>query len=315
MSHVLILIGNALLTLFVVMNWGLIMGGMVRKIVGRVHGRYGPPIWQPYIDIIKTLGKRTSVIHGVMFFLGPVFRLAGGIGTLMFIPVLFHSSVFANFSFSGDLLLVMYFIFFGQLGMALGAGESGHPYSAMAVGRGLAQMTAFEVPFALSVISLAIQYKTLSVTGIVAAQQGGLLHWTLFTNPVATITAIIAMLGMNMHSPFDIVLAPQEIPIGPPTEFQSSFLGLLQTNRAIFTGAKLVLFMNLYLGGSSIGNGGFAGYAMAIITMMAKTFGLYMISVFVGVAYPRFRTEQSIRFFLGVPTVLGILAILIFWIW
>ncbi len=257
MSHYLILIGNAALTLFIVMNWGLIMGGLIRKIVGRVHGRYGPPIWQPYIDIIKTLGKRTSVIHGTMFFLGPVFRLAGGIGTLMFIPVLYESSIFANFSFSGDILLVMYFIFFGQLGMALGAGESGHPHSPLAVGRGLAQMTAFEVPFALSVISLAMQYGTLSITGIVAAQQGGILNWTLFTNPLATIAALIALQGMNMHSPFDIVLAPQEIPIGPPTEYQSTFLGLLQTNRAIFTGAKLVLFMNLFLGGSSVGAGGF----------------------------------------------------------
>ena len=162
-------------------------------------------------------------------------------------------------------------------------------------------MTAFEVPFALSVISLAIQYDTLSITSIVAQQQGGFLNWTLFTNPLATLAGMIALLGMNMHSPFDIVLAPQEIPIGPPTEFHSTYLGMLQTNRAIFNSAKLVLFMNLYFGG-----------ATNIPIMMLKTFLIYMTSVFIGVAYPRFRTEQSIRFFLKYPTLIGIISILIF---
>ena len=292
-------IGYALISLFVITNYGLVLNGIVRKIIARVHGRLGPPVWQPYLDIIKTYGKRTVISHGIMFLLGPIFRLAGGVGTYLFIPAIFGSEIFSNFSFSGDLLLVMYFIFFGQLGMALGSGEGGHPYSAIAVGRGLSQMTAFEFPFSLSVIALAIQYHTLSITDIVAAQQGGILHWTLFTNPFAVIAGVISMLGMNMYSPFDIVIAPQEIPIGPPTEMQSGLLGMLQTNRGVFNAAKLVLFMNLDYGG-----------ATNIFSMIAKTFSIYMISVIVGVAFPRFRTEQSIRFFLKVPLVIAVLAVI-----
>lgn len=290
----------AFISLGVVTVWGLALTGIVQKVYARVQGRLGPPVWQPFIDIIKNNAKRTAISHGIMFYLGPVFRIAGGIGTYMFIPVLFGSVYFSNFSVSGDVLLVMYFIFFGQLGMALGAGEGGHPYSAIAVARGLAQMTAFEVPFALSVISLAIQYGTLNITEIVAAQQGGILNWTLFTNPLAVVAAMVAMLGMNMYNPFSVVIAPQEIPIGPPTEYQASFLGLLATNRGIFNGAKLVLFMNLYFGG-----------ATNIPIMIVKTFAIYMFSVFVGVSYPRFRTEQSIRFFLKYPALIGIIAILI----
>jgi len=280
--------------------WGLTLNGLMMKIVARVHGRFGPPVWQPFLDIIKNNGKRTAVSHGIMFYLGPVFRIAGGMGTFLFIPVIFGSVIFGNFSVAGDLLLVMYFIFFGQLGMALGAGESGHPYSPIGVARGLSQMTSFEVPFALSVIAVAIQYNTINITEIVAAQQGGFLNWTLFTNPLATIAALIAMLGMNMHSPFDIVIAPQEIPIGPPTEYHSNFLGLLQTNRGLFNIAKLVLFMNLYFGG-----------ATNLPALMLKTFCIYLITVMVGVSFPRFRTEQSIRFFLGVPTIIGILGIIV----
>ena len=289
----------AVISVLVATIYGLTLAGIVRKIYARVHGRYGPPVWQPFLDIIKNHGKRVSISHGIMYFLGPVFRLAGGLGTYLFIPVIFGSVVFSNFSVAGDLLLVMYFIFFGQLGMALGAGEGGHPYSPIGIARGLSQMTTFEVPFSLAVIAIAIQYQTLNITTIVAAQQGSILNWTLFTNPLAVIAAMISLLGMNMHSPFSIVLAPQEIPIGPPIEMNWSLLATLQTNRGLFTAAKLVLFMNLFFGG-----------ATNLPIMIVKTFLIYMFSVFVGASFPRFRPEQSMRFFLKWPTLIGIISII-----
>ncbi|MBL7005876.1 MAG: NADH-quinone oxidoreductase subunit H [Spirochaetia bacterium] len=300
MNDILLKALYTLISLFVITNYGLLLGGTMARVRAKVQGRIGQPVWQPYIDIIKNNFKRTGIYHGVMFYLGPVFRLAGGLGTYLFIPAVYGSVVFANFSFSGDLLLVMYFIFFGQLGMALGAGQSGHPYSPLGVGRGLAQMAAFEVPFSLSIIAIAAQYQTLSITELVAAQQGGIMNWIAFTNPLAMIAAMISFLGMSMGNPFSVVIAPQEIPIGPPTEMQSSFLGMLQTNRAIFNGAKLVLFMNLYFGG-----------AASIWVMVIKTFLIYLYTVIVGASFPRFRVDQSIRFFLGIPTLIGIAAVVL----
>lgn len=291
-------IGNFSLTLLIVAVYGLLVGAFIERTIAKVQGRIGIPYRQPFLNILKTLVKRTAVSHGIMFYLGPVFRLAGGIGTLAFIPVIYGSDTFANFSYAGDLFLVIYFMFFGQLGMALGAGESGHPYSAIGIARGLSQMTAYEVPFALAVISIVIQYDTLSITEIVAAQQGGWQHWTLFTNWVATLAAMLAFLGMTGYSPFDIFLAPQEIPIGPPTEFHSAFLSMLQTNRALFGATKLILFMNLFFGG-----------ATGWIELMIKTLAIYMVAVVVGVAFPRFRVDQSIRFFFKYPTLIGIASI------
>ncbi len=294
------------ISLLVITNYALLLIGGMARIRAKVQGRIGQPIYQPYIDIIKNYGKRTGVSHGVMFYLGPVFRLAGGLGTYLFMPVVFGFVMFENLSFSGDLLLVMYFIFFGQLGMALGAGQSGHPYAPLGVGRGLAQMTAFELPFALAVISIVAQHGTLSITEIVAAQQGGFQNWIAFTNPLAMIAGMLAFLGMSMGNPFSVVLAPQEIPIGPPTEMHSSFLGMLQTNRAIFNGAKMVLFMNLFWGGAT-----HKYVLIAILIMVLKTFLIYLYVNIVGASLPRFKTEQSIRFFLGIPTVIGIAAVVL----
>jgi len=294
----LVKIGYFLLTLGIVTVYGLLLSAFIARTIAKVQGRIGIPIYQVFIDILKNLGKRTAVSHGVMFFLGPVLRIAGGIGTLAFIPVIYGSEVYSNFSMAGDLMLVIYFVFFGQLGMALGAGEGGHPYSAIGVARGLAQMSAFELPFALAIVSIVVQYGTLSITDIVAAQQGSFWHWTLFTNPLATVAAMIAFLGMTGYSPFDVVLAPNEIPVGPPTEYHSSFLALMNTNQAIFAAAKLILFMNLFFGG-----------ATNLIELVVKTWAIYMVAIFIGVAFPRFRVDQSIRFFLRVPTLIGIASI------
>ena len=290
--------GNFMLTLLIVTAYGLFMTAFIERIIAKVQGRIGIPYWQPVINILKNFFKRTAVSHGIMFYLGPVFRIAGGIGTLAFIPVIYGSETFSNFSMAGDLFLVIYFMFFGQLGMALGAGESGHPYAAIGIARGLSQMTAYEVPFALAVISIVIQYDTLSITEIVAAQQGGWQNWTVFTNWVATLAAMLAFLGMTGYSPFDIFLAPQEIPIGPPTEFHSAYLSFMSLNRALFGATKLVLFMNLFFGG-----------ATNLIELMIKTWLIYMVAIVIGVAFPRFRVDQAIRFFFKIPTLIGIMSI------
>jgi NADH-quinone oxidoreductase subunit H len=292
-------VGDFSLTLLIVTFYGLLMGAFIERLIARAQGRIGIPYRQPFINILKNFFKRTAISHGIMFYLGPVFRIAGGIGTLAFVPVIYGSDMFSNFSMAGDLFLVIYFMFFGQLGMALGAGESGHPYSAIGIARGLSQMTAYEVPFALAIIAIVLQYDTLSITDIVAAQQGGWQHWTVVTNWVATLAAMLAFLGMMGYSPFDIFLAPQEIPIGPPTEFHSAYLGLMQLNRALFGATKLILFMNLFFGG-----------ATSWPELMLKTWLIYMVAVVVGVAFPRFRVDQGIRFFFKIPTLIGILSII-----
>ncbi len=294
-------IGFVLFGLFIILNWGLIISGIIRKIIARVSMRRGIKLFQPYINLIKNYSIRSQISHGVMFYLGPVFRLSGGVGIYLFMPLIYGSEVWSNYSFTGDLILITYFMFFGMLGMALGAGEGGHPYSAIGISRGLAQFTAIEFPLTLAILSIAIQYNSLSITEIVAAQQGGIMNWTLFTNPLATIAAMLAFLGAMGHSPFNVVMAPQENPVGPPTEYHGTFLGVLQTNRAILHVIEAVLFMNLFFGGA--GNW---------VELIVKTFFIYFWSVFVGMVFPRFRVDQSIPWLLKVPLVIGILAIVIF---
>jgi len=301
MNDIIVKLLWTLLGLFIVLNWGLLMGATMRKIVARVAHRYGIPFYQPWLDLIKLYSNRSSISHGVMFYLGPVFRLGGGLGIFLFLPLIYGSEHFSNFSWAGDLILILYFQFFGMLGMALGASDGGHPNSVIGITRGLGQFTTVEVPLTLAVISIALQYNTLSISEIVAAQQGGFQNWTLVTNPLATAAAMLSLLGLFREAPFNLVKAPNEVPIGPPTEYHSAFLGVLRTNGALLHVVEAALFMNLFFGG-----------ATHWVEFIVKTFLVYFWSVFVGVVSPRFRIEQSVTWFLKIPLAIGILAVILY---
>jgi NADH-quinone oxidoreductase subunit H len=297
-------LGYTFLGLMIVLNWGMLMSAIMRKIVARVGGRYGIPYYQPWIDLVKNIGVRTTISHGVMYYLGPVFRLTGGVGLFLFMPAVFSGSpdgIWTNFSFEGDLVLLLYFQVFGMLGMAMGSGEGGHPYSAMGVARGLSQYAALELPLTLAIISIAIQFDTLSIYKIVASQQGGMQNWVLFTNPFAAAAIILAMLGALGHSPFNLVKAPNEILLGPATEYEGSYLGFMQSAGAIIHVMEAMLFMNLVFGG-----------ATNWFELILKTFLIYFWSVFVGVVFPRFKIEQSIAWFFKIPLLLAGIAVLIY---
>ena len=58
-------------SLSVITVWGLTMNGIVAKIFARVQGRLGPPVWQPFVDIIKNNAytrNNENIIHHILKF-------------------------------------------------------------------------------------------------------------------------------------------------------------------------------------------------------------------------------------------------------
>lgn len=293
-------IGCLLLVVLVAIFYGLFLGGVSRKLTARMQNRRGPTVWQNFIDLWKVFRKQSIINHGIMYYIGPIFRFTGGVGTLLLIPVMINSSCWSNLSFGGDLFVILYFMFLGTLGMALGAGESAHPHSAIGISRGLALATASELPFLLAMVALMAAYNTASVKDIVIAQQGGLLHWNIFTHPFAAVAAFLAFLGMMGSYPFQIIVAPTEIPVGPATEYSSTHLSFMFSGGAVFGVAKYVLIMDLFLGGAN-----------DLVTVLWKTFLIFLWPLFITNVYPRFRTEDAVRFFWYIPALSGVIGLLI----
>lgn len=298
MEAVLMNILGAVVTFIVAFIVGMTYGGLSRKITARVQNRKGPPFYQNFIDAFKLGSKKSAIHHGVMHHFGAAFLMVSSVMTLMIVPVLTHNNWFPNLNFDGDLIFLLYIMTFGPLGMALGAGQTGNPNSAIGVTRGLSQMVGFEIPWVLALVSLMIQYHTSSITGLMTAQaQSG--TWMMFSSPFAFIAAVMAMLGMFRYSPFDIVGAPTELASGPVSENGGKYLFVMMSSNSVFTFAKLTLYVDLFMGGAD-----------NLLILLIKTFALYLIPVLYGVTTPRYRTEQAVRWFWGWPSFFGLLAIL-----
>ncbi|MCK5590250.1 MAG: NADH-quinone oxidoreductase subunit H, partial [Dehalococcoidales bacterium] len=58
------LIGSAVIAVIVAPLIGGLLMGIDRKLTAHMQGRIGPPIIQPFYDVIKLLGKKPMVAGG-----------------------------------------------------------------------------------------------------------------------------------------------------------------------------------------------------------------------------------------------------------
>jgi len=96
-----------------------------------MQSRKGPPILQPFFDVLKLMDKRTVVVNNYQTFYVACF--------LIFIVL-----TGALFFVGGDLLLTIFALTVAGIFLVLGAYSSHSPYSTIGAERELLQMMAYE---------------------------------------------------------------------------------------------------------------------------------------------------------------------------
>jgi len=273
---------------------GVFFLGLSRKIVARIHQRYGPPIIQPLLDVIKLFHQK-GFSHGVLFDLGLILSLAGSIVVILFLPF----AGICPLKSSGGLLVILYVMLFLPLGIALSGGEGANPNISIGISRKLILSLGYEVPFLLIILSVMSFYRTISIVDIVNSQGG--FRWALFSplflSGIAYFMILPAMLGMR---PFDIVSAPQEISTGPQVEYGGKYLGLSHIQHAFSIFITIALFVDLFLGGGE-----------NIFYFFLKMLVVFVSMVLIHSVFPRLRLEQALRYLWRWPTVLAFLGVII----
>ena len=178
----------------------------------------------------------------------------------------------------------------------MGVGAGGNPFGAMGITRGLTRLFALEMPFYIAVIAIMSLSSSADIATIASEQT----TYNAFAYPLLFIGALFSFIGMMGQSPFDVVGAPVEVYSGPASEFSGKFLALLMSQSAIFTFAKLVLMVHLFLGGAS-----------GFIELTIKTFILFLFVIAFGSLYGRFKTPQSVDFLLKVPTAIAVAGLIL----
>jgi len=270
--------------------------GLSRKITARIHRRYGPPLYQPIIDVVKLLTQKENISHGVLFDAGILLSLAGAFITIVFIP----AGGIHPLSTSGDFLVVLYLMLLSPLGLALAAGASENPNASIGVSRKFILALGYEVPFLMAALAVMTRFGTTSLVEIVSSQQGSVLDWAVFVLPLpalATFLVLPAMLGIR---PFDFAAAPQEIASGPVVEFGGKYLAFAALQGGLHTYIVLALFVDLFLGGGA-----------NMLTFLAKMLVLFFVGTCINAVLPRLRVEQALKYLWKWPTILAFAGLVI----
>jgi NADH-quinone oxidoreductase subunit H len=285
--------------------FGLLSCWFDRKLTARVQWRQGPPWFQPFVDIIKLLGKEVivpSAGNKMLFLSAPLMGLAAAtlVSTMLWIL-----NVNTYGGFVGDLIVIIYLLMIPSIALMLGGASTANPLSAIGVSREMKLMLAYELPFLVAVLTIVFKAKSILIGGIVDQQIVNGMNISSISGTLAFIVAVLvaqAKLGMT---PFDIAEAEQELMGGPLLEYSGAPLAVFKLTKAIMLFIMPVLLITLFLGGIDITS--FAGLMWTIFKYVI----ILVVFILIKNTNPRLRIDQAMRFFWGPVLFISVLGLVL----
>ena len=186
--------------------------GVVRKITARVQSRQGPPVIQPYYDLLKLLGKQNLSAGNFAFTVAPMLALASILSVIAFMPLGYQANYLTRYA---DVITIIYLLTLGGVACLLGALSSKNTYALMGSSREMITMIMVEPVLAMTFILGAVKVKSLGIDEAVFSTAGG-YGWSAVLMLAVYLMALQAFVG---RQPFDIAEAEVEILEGPFIEY------------------------------------------------------------------------------------------------
>lgn len=254
-------VGGIIISVFAIV-FGLLFKGIDRKILAHMQRRVGPPIRQPFLDVIKLMNKETIIPENAvkwMFNLAPIICLASSIILLLYIPISGLESL--QLHSYGDIILVIYLFIIPALAMVAGGFASGSPFATVGAQREMITMMSYEFPLAVVVIGIVWKLWELAGRGLIEAKNEAFFTLTFISsNPIwdkvgllGLIGAIILLLALVIVTPgevakipFDVAEAETEIAHGLLVEYSGRNLALFYIADSVKTFAMASLIVALF---------------------------------------------------------------------
>ena len=201
----------------------------------------------------------------------------------------------------GGVITLTYLLMIPSLGLALGVGQCANPNGSIGISRALTAMLAYDVPFVLVMFGVAWFYGTTNLAEIIAIQQqAGVGSWGVMQMPLLALSGLMILPGMLGKQPFEIYVAPAEIATGPMVEMGGKFMGGLFVMQCFQLYTVGVLYTTLFLGGGE-----------NWLTFLIKIFAVVAIPMSIAFVFPRYRTEDMLRWMWKWPVMVGLLGLMV----
>jgi formate hydrogenlyase subunit 4 len=192
---------------------GGILSGFDRIISARMQSRVGPPLFQPFYDVLKLIQKENIVVNRQQKFY---------ILSFFIFVVLTGAILFGG----GDLLLAVFALTLASVFLIVAAYSTFSPYAHIGAEREMIQMIAYEPMVILTVVGMYMVTGSFSAFDIIS--HGSSLFLSL---PFIFVGFLFILTIKFRKSPFDISMshhAHQEIVRGLTTEFSGKDLALIE---------------------------------------------------------------------------------------
>jgi formate hydrogenlyase subunit 4 len=259
---------------------GGLLAGVDRIITARMQSRVGPPLLQPFYDVLKLFGKQSVAVN--------VFQNYYMVCFLVFVIV-----TGALFFSGGDILLTIFALAVAGVFFALGAFSPNSPYSNIGAERELLQMMSYEPILIIAAIGMFMVTKSWQVHDIAAFQK------PLFVFLPGVFLAFLFVLTIKLRkSPFDLSTSHhghQELVKGATTEFAGPSLAVIEIAHW-YENVLLMGFVYLFFG---------FNWVVAIPAVLVA----YFIEIFIDNTYARLTWHFTLKSSWIVAGVFGVVNI------
>jgi NADH-quinone oxidoreductase subunit H len=284
-----------------------------RKLIGRIQDRFGPNrvgpwgIFQPVADMLKIFTKEYITPIGADKFtynLAPILAVAA---VLLLWSVLPLSVTVVGTDLNVGLLFLVAVGALGEMSYILAGWGSNNKYALLGAFRLVAQLISYEVPLVLSALVPVMLAGTLSVNGIVQAQES---VWFIVAAPAAALIFFIASIAEIGRSPFDLIEAESELVAGYNIEYSGLKFGMFFVAEFLHAFTVSMIFATVFLGGWQ-GPGAEEIPVLGFVYLMLKTFVVYFVTILFRGTLPRFRIDQMMNLNWKVLTPLSLALIMV----
>lgn len=267
-----------------------------------------PGFFQNVADGMKFLVKEHMVpqrADRLIFEVSPFLIVSSTLVILGMIPL--SSGIYAT---NPDLSILYAIAIFGiaPIGVFFAGWSSNNKYTLIGGIRSAAQLTAYEIPLLLTLLSVAILSGTFNIIESIHFQHAA-GSWNIFLMPLGAALFLITMIAEVERVPFDMPEAEAELVEGWWTEYGGMRFGMLFMAEYIRTYAACFLFTHFFLGGwhlplhGTIGSiellGIGAAYHLipgAVVTLIKSWLVFLIVFVWARFALARIRTDQILEF-------------------
>jgi formate hydrogenlyase subunit 4 len=269
--------------------------GVLRKVTARIQSRQGPPLPQPYFDLLKLLGKE-DIESGE----SPVmqrFAVYLSLATVLTLACLVPMGFAAPMNSAGDVILLIYLLTLCGICTLLAGLAAGSTYSLVGISREMMSMITLEPLFAIAIIVGALHTHSLRLDTVL----NGSVYATAgvpFSGLIMLVVILMSFQAFVQRVPFDISEAETELMEGPLMEYSGPKLALFKYAHM----AKLVIYSTLFVA-LFVPWGSEFVFPLGWLLFWAKVFVLVLLVTLVAATHARYRIDQAIRYFASLVAV------------